>query len=86
MCICQTLSFGVWKWELEKFKNVKMFKMFLLFFIIYYEVLIVISDFNNNNENIPPAKGLGNKQNQKPWYNFCFEPIYTSKSLSEEWL
>lgn len=77
MCICQTLSFGVWKWQ---FKNVEMFKMFLLFFIIYYDVLIVISDFNNNNEKIPPAKGLGNK----PWYNFCFEPIYTSKSLSEE--
>lgn len=85
MCICQTRSFGVWKWELEKFKNVKMF--LLLFFIIYYEVLIVISDFNNNNEKIPPSKKFGKQtENQKPWYNLCFESIYTSKFLSEEWL
>lgn len=61
-----------------------MFKMFLLFFIIYCEVLIAISDFNNNNEKIPPAKGLGNKQKTKnPDITFVLS-LFTHQNLCQK--
>lgn len=34
-----------------------------------------------------PQQKFGKQtENQKPWYNFCFESIYTPKSLAEELL